>query len=206
MKKITLLWAFFLLAFALTACSGSDKNDTEQAATVATDIPITLSVPADVVSELGYFKIRTGDDLTELIRTQHWTNAYWEPDGTLKIETTEENCSERFDLHKKSAQIKFDAFLYENSSDYLFFLYDIEVADDFTSVAYIVNKDGYEAASSTVDTYLAVAATSSMGLCQLYSNVSTYNGTVSIIDYDTGEVIVAFTWPEVDFFLSRDFR
>jgi len=206
MKKLLIISAVIVLIFGLSSCSG---NNSTASVPIKTATPITLTVPANVVSKIGAWKIQSGSNLNDLIEQNDWTDAYWESDGTLKIETTKEYCEKECKSIKEFFNDEKAKMLDKNESTYyVYYLSDVEVADDFSSITYIVDAAGYSNntqhfGSSSEEIQMASAATYCMGLYQLYNNVSEYSGTVIIKDKATGDILNSFTWPEKTQFMMH---
>jgi len=211
MKKLFII-ATFVVLLAFTACGGNtnntntntDTNSNSDTTQPATDVPVTITVPTNVIKAgIGGYNLKAGSDLSDFILREGFIDALWEPDGTLKIETTQANCDKQLTNITSFFKELSDELLDKDNSEYVYFLYNVDISDDFTSVSYIVNRDGYVnnltpgmPFATPEFSRMKVNANFCMSIAQLYNNVSEYGFTVKIVDHDTGSVLASYNWPD----------
>lgn len=212
MKKILIIGFVLFLAFTVSACSnGGSNNQTDgttapsQETTAPTDETptpdsiISITVPANVIEQgVGNWGVKSGDDLTDLIAKEEWTDANWESDGSLTIKLTQALQAEETAFYSDFSQTLLDEITSETSPLYVPYVTGSEVNVDFTDVTFTVNKDAY--LNSTTKNWISLwtYAVYIMSLYQVYSDVPSYGGSVTFADNATGDILHQFSWPDDD--------
>jgi len=166
----------------------------------AWDTPVTIIVPGTIIRQDGYIFTKLGamgGDLEKLTQQEGWTNAYIDKGGFLVISTTRENCGYLRELCREGFVDMRNGMLDRNdSTHYIPLLRNVTVDDDFSSITYYVDGNRYWN-GFTKDTAARMShyACYYMSYYQLYNDVPTYSGTVTIRDSETDAILNVFDWP-----------
>jgi len=180
MKKI-IAAAVVLVMILGTALAGCDRDQATEEEIISLVWPVEMLVEdPDNFNEDLFLRENDG-----------FTKASLNDDGTVNVSIEKST----FDYIKEQFSNQFDLFMEELvGGEQTSYINEINYDPEFRNIEVIVNKEDYEADEEIGDQLLLIIASNIASYHQITGQDTT--NTLSLIDYDTDEVIQTFNYPD----------